>query len=571
MMTKESDAVRNRASDIERFLSTGGRLLDMPEAERLRLTSEARRLIATIDNLAETYLLVGLLGGTGVGKSTLMNALAGAEISSASHRRPHTDDIIVYHYKNASLPKILLKEDLPHHFHQHDIPLVSQIILCDLPDFDSIEDEHLARVSSFMQHLDMLLWVASLEKYGDGRFYNLMRKAPKASTNFFYILNKIDLLFQASHAEAGLADLEAIEGQYRERVTDITGDPDPRVFIISARDILENAHPNLWNQFPALRREIFHYRDLKAVSTIKAANVDKEVNDLVNSLAGLYERLAIAGDSLRIARKTWDKEAKQSEKRVHEKLSFLLREKLLGPIQVSLKDSHNLIGPAYGIYRIVGDGPTNSTSIKEAIDDLVPAVDEIFLREQKAAIGRLATMLLKKGLSGSFVDELSMQMQPEETIDVEIWSSELRGNHDSVPERSRWLFFRLCQYLIYGLLALFAIAAIAGSDLMLSIANEPSILSLSRGLIALMERLFSPRGFSALGTLGILSFIAGYFFYGRFRIKAAKEARRRLCKIEESLLDRYRSSLMNAKNYSESVEKNLFEKHRVLSNIMKRK
>ena len=47
-------------------------------------------------------LYVGLIGGSGVGKSTLINAIAGEQISRPSDRRPFTDKIVTYRHKERS-------------------------------------------------------------------------------------------------------------------------------------------------------------------------------------------------------------------------------------------------------------------------------------------------------------------------------------------------------------------------------------------------------------------------------------------------------------------------------------
>ena len=45
-------------------------------------------------------LYIGILGGTGVGKSTLINALARKEISERSDKRPFTDRAVIYRHKD---------------------------------------------------------------------------------------------------------------------------------------------------------------------------------------------------------------------------------------------------------------------------------------------------------------------------------------------------------------------------------------------------------------------------------------------------------------------------------------
>ncbi|HQN19955.1 MAG TPA: hypothetical protein PKV86_12475, partial [Syntrophobacteraceae bacterium] len=71
-----------------------GAFVSLSGEEKERLLEDAVRLVRKLDTVAESSLVAGLLGGTGVGKSSLMNALAGVPIAATSHRRPHTDQVL---------------------------------------------------------------------------------------------------------------------------------------------------------------------------------------------------------------------------------------------------------------------------------------------------------------------------------------------------------------------------------------------------------------------------------------------------------------------------------------------
>src|SRR5947209_9533861 len=62
--------------------------------------------------LEQPLLVITLMGGTGVGKSTLLNALAGGSIAQASFQRPTTRDPVVYYHE--AIPPHRLDPALQH-------------------------------------------------------------------------------------------------------------------------------------------------------------------------------------------------------------------------------------------------------------------------------------------------------------------------------------------------------------------------------------------------------------------------------------------------------------------------
>ena len=92
------------AAESRRLVKAARKLLEVQpdwaggEQDQARLTAlvdDLQTALASVDG----RLVMGLLGGTGVGKSTLISALAGQPISKASVVRPTTNRPLIYRHE----------------------------------------------------------------------------------------------------------------------------------------------------------------------------------------------------------------------------------------------------------------------------------------------------------------------------------------------------------------------------------------------------------------------------------------------------------------------------------------
>jgi len=166
--------------------------------------TEAERLLAVWrwkSSLSPGFpVIISLFGGTGTGKSTLFNSLAGEPVSRVSWLRPCTARPVLYVHDEAvdELSRCPLVADgscirggeikvkvLGHHRQE-----LSEFILVDTPDIDSVELINRDIADAFFTISDIVVFVTSLDKYGDNSgktFRNRIRDWRKCS---YFVMNK---------------------------------------------------------------------------------------------------------------------------------------------------------------------------------------------------------------------------------------------------------------------------------------------------------------------------------------------------------------------------------------------
>jgi energy-coupling factor transporter ATP-binding protein EcfA2 len=124
---------------------------------------ELRERETRLDDL----LVVVLAGGSGVGKSTLLNAIAGDTLAETSEFRPCTSLPTVYHPPGARL-------NLPE---WRTVPgsALEQLVIIDTPDSDTVVRDHRETVQQALALCDLVLLCGSPEKYLDEATWSLLR------------------------------------------------------------------------------------------------------------------------------------------------------------------------------------------------------------------------------------------------------------------------------------------------------------------------------------------------------------------------------------------------------------
>ncbi|HWB08450.1 MAG TPA: GTPase [Pirellulales bacterium] len=118
-------------------------------------------------------LVVATLGGTGTGKSTLVNALVGGEVSLAGRQRPTTRQPILVCRDDLEPDQLGIAAESVQVVHRN-LPMLRDFVLLDCPDPDTTEDEdapgtNLARLRELLPHCDVLLLATTQQKYRSAR------------------------------------------------------------------------------------------------------------------------------------------------------------------------------------------------------------------------------------------------------------------------------------------------------------------------------------------------------------------------------------------------------------------
>ncbi|MCL1593090.1 MAG: 50S ribosome-binding GTPase [Actinomycetia bacterium] len=191
--------------------------------ERKSVAAIARRARLRAGYIGEG-LVVALAGGTGSGKSSLLNALVGHEVVRVGVVRPTTTSAV------AAVPaEGVVLGRLIGDLGIGTIVQTSgekQIVYVDLPDFDSIEQAHRQIVNEVLPVVDAVVWVFDPEKYSDPVIHTeFLGSLGNYSRQFIFALNQIDRI--ADDARSVAMDLE------RQLLAD--GIEDPMVVLTTAQ------------------------------------------------------------------------------------------------------------------------------------------------------------------------------------------------------------------------------------------------------------------------------------------------------------------------------------------------
>jgi GTP-binding protein EngB required for normal cell division len=550
--------LRINLTQIQKVLKEGVFYTLTPE-QVANLLIESDDLIEKLDSITQRSLVVGLLGGTGVGKSSIMNALAGLEIAEISHRRPHTDSILIYRHIKTPLPADLPMSDIPWSEYTHGADSIQQILLCDLPDFDSLVDDHRKHVLDFLQYLDVLVWVTSPEKYADGRFYEFLRLVPKAHQNFYFVLNKVDILFEGKGIDEGFEELSKVHSSLQEYLKK-NGIENPLIYSLSAREPLQKDSLAHWNQFSTFRYQLFQQRKFKEIKSIKADNLDREVVQLLAAFERELINLEIIQKSMDRSHAELNTDRTELNQTIHSSMALWMEtDQIKSEMIARMKNFSLLIGPATG-FALLHDGlkglmknqqDNESSNLAALIED----ISAVFLRQLDRIRNRLSGQLLRHGIASSVTDRLEKLVASADNAE-DIHEKVHNTISNRVTSHKNHAFvFKALQYGAYLFLFLLLVFAMAGEEAWRMFFEQPGLTTLINFLLASLYTLFTPHGLAAVASYALINIFFGYRFYVRYRKIVEKRAEQAIASLQTELymlweeeLDRVHNELILISN-----------------------
>ncbi|HBR98056.1 MAG TPA: GTP-binding protein [Gammaproteobacteria bacterium] len=228
-------------------------------------------------NQEERPLVVAFFGGTGVGKSSLLNRLAGESIARTGVERPTSREVTLYLHQSASLnklPKTFPTDDVRVSVHRKDSN--RDVLWIDMPDFDSAEQANKDMVLAWLPYIDVLIYVVNPERYKDDKGWRLLLEHGRQHA----------WLFAINHWDRG----DDAQRDDFQRLLAEAGLDDPMIFCTDSKP----GQPSPDDDFAALESTIQNLADDNIIRILEERGINLRIQSLRSDTERLSEKIGTA-------------------------------------------------------------------------------------------------------------------------------------------------------------------------------------------------------------------------------------------------------------------------------------
>lgn len=199
-----AESIHEQAQALREGIDSGGEQLDAAAV------GEAKQVVEKVGErsaIAGQHTVIALAGATGSGKSSLFNALSGAQLAEIGAKRPTTSKPTAAVWGAESAGELLdwLGVSQRHAVDGsasrrqdgsvRSVDGLDGLVLLDLPDFDSREASHRVEAERILGLCDVFVWVTDPQKYADALLHDeYVRTLAGYAAVMLVVLNQADRL-----------------------------------------------------------------------------------------------------------------------------------------------------------------------------------------------------------------------------------------------------------------------------------------------------------------------------------------------------------------------------------------
>lgn len=270
-MSADYTALRTAAIDWARRAAAGG-WVSPDDARRIEAVESGRPRDLFAEPAARP-LVVAFFGGTGVGKSSLLNRIAGAPLARTGVERPTSREVTIYMHEAVRLAE--LPAEMPVQavrVHRHGLARFRDVLWIDAPDIDSVEEQNRRLALAWLPVVDLLIYVVSPERYRDDVGWRVLRQR-EGRHGWMFVLNRWD--------EGAAAQREQFAAMLRE-----AGFAEPLLFCTScAAAARQLPGPDEFDEITAALQELLDQHAVAELERLGTAARCCELADCIASAA----------------------------------------------------------------------------------------------------------------------------------------------------------------------------------------------------------------------------------------------------------------------------------------------